>query len=254
MLFLSEKTEFNGWLDFDWFIEFDTFEFFIEAIESWNRKNPTNQQTWNAWPADIEAFSMIPKEISDSTNKGEEYEKSIKFDWLNFAKYILDSPSIQVKENTITVEGKYGTKFSFDISLEMSLWLPPGGVDEYGGSLNAIQNGARGKSDLGIHMKYLEASTSTWKIKVHTDDDGLGFQDFPEHVKGLELKQYEAYSTYIYPTKDTLLDNLKYLFELLIEDFHIWEILHEQELNRRKLDEEWNKKWPNGRPDDWMYL
>ena len=254
MLFLSEKTEFNGWLDFDWFIEFDTFEFFIEAIESWNRKNPTNQQTWNAWPADIEAFSMIPKEISDSTNKGEEYEKSIKFDWLNFAKYILDSPSIQVKENTITVEGKYGTKFSFDISLEMSLWLPPGGVDEYGGSLNAIQNGARGKSDLGIHMKYLEASTSTWKVKVHTDDDGLGFQDFPEHVKGLELKQYEAYSTYIYPTKDTLLDNLKYLFELLIEDFHIWEILHEQELNRRKLDEEWNKKWPNGRPDDWMYL
>ena len=254
MLFLSEKTEFNGWLDFDWFIEFDTFEFFIEAIESWNRKNPTNQQTWNAWPADIEAFSMIPKEISDSTNKGEEYEKSIKFDWLNFAKYILDSPSIQVRENTITVEGKYGTKFSFDISLEMSLWLPPGGVDEYGGSLNAIQNGARGKSDLGIHMKYLEASTSTWKVKVHTDDDGLGFQDFPEHVKGLELKQYEAYSTYIYPIKDTLLDNLKYLFELLIEDFHIWEILHEQELNRRKLDEEWNKKWPNGRPDDWMYL
>lgn len=254
MLFLSEKTEFNGWLDFDWFIEFDTFEFFIEAIESWNRKNPTNQQTWNAWPADIEAFSMIPKEISDSTNKGEEYEKSLKLDWLNFAKYILDSPSIQVKENTITVEGKYGTKFSFDISLEMSLWLPPGGVDEYGGSLNAIQNGARGKSDLGIHMKYLEASTSTWKIKVHTDDDGLGFQDFPEHVKGLELKQYEAYSTYIYPIKDTLLDNLKYLFELLIEDFHIWEILHEQELNRRKLDEEWNKKWPNGRPDDWMYL
>ena len=254
MLFLSEKTEFNGWLDFDWFIEFDTFEFFIEAIESWNRKNPTNQQTWNAWPTDIEAFSMIPKEISDSTNKGEEYEKSIKFDWLNFAKYILDSPSIQVKENTITVEGKYGTKFSFDISLEMSLWLPPGGVDEYGGSLNAIQNGARGKSDLGIHMKYLEAYTSTWKVKVHTDDDGLGFQDFPEHVKGLELKQYEAYSTYIYPIKDTLLDNLKYLFELLIEDFHIWEILHEQELNRRKLDEEWNKKWPNGRPDDWMYL
>ena len=254
MLFLSEKTEFNGWLDFDWFIEFDTFEFFIEAIESWNSKNPTNQQTWNAWPADIEAFSMIPKEISDSTNKGEEYEKSLKLDWLNFAKYILDSPSIQVKENTITVEGKYGTKFSFDISLEMSLWLPPGGVDEYGGSLNAIQNGARGKSDLGIHMKYLEASTSTWKIKVHTDDDGLGFQDFPEHVKGLELKQYEACSTYIYPIKDTLLDNLKYLFELLIEDFHIWEILHEQELNRRKLDEEWNKKWPNGRPDDWMYL
>ena len=96
MLFLSEKTEFNGWLDFDWFIEFDTFEFFIEAIESWNRKNPTNQQTWNAWPADIEAFSMIPKEISDSTNKGEEYEKSLKLDWLNFAKYILDSPSIQV--------------------------------------------------------------------------------------------------------------------------------------------------------------
>lgn len=254
MLFLSDKTDFNGWLDFDWFIEIDTFEFFIEAIDSWNRNNPNNEQRWEVWPEDIEAFSMIPKEITDSGLKNEEEIYAIKQEWLDFAKYISETPDIKIKENTITIEGKYGTKFSFDISLEQSLWLPPGGVNEYGSSLKEIQNGARGKSDLGIHMKYLEASTSTWKIKINTPDDGLGFQDFPEHVKGLELKQYEAYSTYIYPTKDTLLDNLKYLFELLIEDFHIWEILHEQEVNRRKLDEEWNKKWPNGRPDDWMYL
>ena len=55
----------------------------------------------------------------------------------------------------------------------------------------AIRNGARRKSNLGVHMEYLEASQATWKIDTGITDDGLGFCDFPEYVKGLELKQYE---------------------------------------------------------------
>ena len=251
---MSDKIDFKGWVDFDWFIELDSFEFFIRAIEAWNDKNPNIAETWKAWPEDIEAFSMIPKEITSEIENSSEDESSIKLEWMDFAKYICHSGYIKIDENTITIEGKYGNTFSFDISMELELWLPPGSLDEYGSSLKAIQDGARGKSNLGIHMKYLEASTATWKIKTHTEDDGLGFHDFPDHVKGLDLKQYEGYSTFIYPTKDTLVGNLKYLFDLLIEDYHIWEILHEQEVKRRKADEEWNKKWPNGRPDDWMYL
>jgi hypothetical protein len=42
--------------------------------------------------------------------------------------------------------------------------------------------------------------------------------------------------------------------KLLIEDEEIWNILHKQEIARRKYNEEFDKKWPNGRPDDWMYL
>ena len=73
-------------------------------------------------------------------------------------------------------------------------------------------------------------------------------------MKELNLKQYEAWSTFIYPNKETFPENLTYLIELLIEDYHIWEILHDQEVKRRKELAEWNEKWPNGRPDDWMYL
>ena len=55
-----------------------------------------------------------------------------------------------------------------------------------------------------------------------------------DHVKGLDLKQYEGYSTFIYPTKDTLVGNLKYLFDLLIEDYHIWKSCNETRGQEKK--------------------
>ena len=57
---MSDKIDFKGWVDFDWFIELDTFEFFIRAIEAWNDKNLNIAETWKHGQ-DIEAFSMIPR-------------------------------------------------------------------------------------------------------------------------------------------------------------------------------------------------
>ena len=81
---MSEKIDFKGWVDFDWFIELDSFEFFIRAIEAWNDKNPNIGETWKAWPEDIEAFSMIPKEITSAIENSSEDETSIKLEWMDF--------------------------------------------------------------------------------------------------------------------------------------------------------------------------
>ena len=88
------------------------------------------------------------------------------------------------REIRISLRKKNGSKFSFDASMEFSIWLPPNTLERYVTSLRAIRNGARRKSNLGVHMEYLEASQATWKIDTGITDDGLGFCDFPSHVKG----------------------------------------------------------------------
>ena len=110
------------------------------------------------------------------------------------------------------------------------------------------------KATLARHIQYLEAAQATWKISTNSTDDGLGFCDFPSHVEGIELKQYESWSTYIQGTEQYFPDSLLNMLKLCTEDYQIWIQLHEHEKDRRKFNEEWNEKWPNGRPDDWMYL
>jgi hypothetical protein len=103
-------------------------------------------------------------------------------------------------------------------------------------------------------MANLDASSASWKIETSSEDDGLGFQDFPAHMADLELKQYESYSTCIYPSSGIFIESLTLLLNLLFDDKEVWKLLHQQEFERRKSNEEFDKKWPNGRPDDWMYL
>ena len=73
-------------------------------------------------------------------------------------------------------------------------------------------------------------------------------------MSSLELKEYEAYSTHIFPSGDTFIESISLMINQLLEDEDIWDILHQQEVDRRKFNEEYDRKWPNGRPDDWMYL
>jgi hypothetical protein len=72
----------------------------------------------------------------------------------------------------------------------------------------------------------------------------------------VELKdcQYEGYYTFAYPTEDSFPISLIAFIEMLIEDEEFWRMIHSQSLERRKAQEEFDEKWPNGRPEDWMYL
>ena len=96
--------------------------------------------------------------------------------------------------------------------------------------------------DFERHIQYLEAAQATWKISTNSTDDGLGFCDFPEHIEGIELKQYESWSTYIQGTEQYFPDSLLNMLKLCMEDYQIWIQLHEHEKDRRKFNEEWNEK------------
>jgi hypothetical protein len=100
----------------------------------------------------------------------------------------------------------------------------------------------------------MEASIATWKFEIKGFEEELGFCDFPSHIEGLEVKQFEHWSTHLYAEQASFPNSLQALIQIMIEDESIWLKLHAQELARRVELEEWNRKWPNGRPDDWMYL
>lgn len=256
---MKNKRKFDGWNDIDWGIELETIQFELNAITSHNKNNPNVEGKWNVWPQEMEGIMLLPlgfkpSKWSKEAKISDDEISILKQKWLELAQFIDETESISIDENTFTVTGIHGSVFSFDVSTEFSIWLPPNSLENHVFGLRGIRDGGRGKGNLARHIQYLEAAQATWKISTNSTDDGLGFCDFPSHVEGIELKQYESWSTYIQGTQQYFPDSLLNMLKLCIEDYQIWIQLHEHEKDRRKFNEEWNEKWPNGRPDDWMYL
>ncbi|MDC0341440.1 hypothetical protein OAM96_05755, partial [Candidatus Poseidoniaceae archaeon] len=228
-----------------WELDLDSMEFILSVFTAYN-KHANVQSKWS-WPEDIE-------DISTSLKSDGELTPSLKEEWINFAQFISENESISIDENTFTVIGKHGSMFRFDASIEHSRWLPPNSLSSHATALGNIKRGARNKHILDNHIANLEASSASWKIETSSEDESLVFHDFPAHMTGLELKQYEGYSTCVFPSGDSFIESLSLLLKLLLEDEEIWNLLHQQEIDRREFNEEFNRKWPNGRPEDWMYL
>ena len=251
--------DFDGWKYIDWGIDLDTIEFDLMAIAAHNVNNPSVRDDWTEWPKEMEGIIHLPlgyiQSQSEKSNEHSSQEYSqLQSDWLDFAQFIWQNPNISLDCNTFTILGSHSSTFSFDINMELSVWLPPNTSSNQISALKAIRKGARNRSNLDNHIIYMEASIATWKFDILGLKEELGFCDFPSHIDGLELKQFESWSTYLHPEQETFPKSLKWLIELMIEDESIWHLLHHQELERRAYLEEWNRKWPNGRPDDWMYL
>ena len=242
-VFLTENNEYNPWEHMKWELDLDSIEFIISAFCEYNKQEKTE---WS-WPENFE-------EVSTSLKSDKNLTLGMKKDWLIIAKFICENESITISENTFTVIGKHGSMFRFDVSIEHSRWLPPNSLSSHATALGNIKRDARNKHILANHIANLEASAASWKIETSCEEEWLGFHDFPAHMTGLELKQYYGYSTCVFPSGDSFIESLSLLLKLLLEDEEIWNLLHQQEFDRRKFNEEFDRKWPNGRPEDWMYL
>ncbi len=242
-LYLTETSDYNPWEHMKWELDLNSFEFLASAFTKYNSESCSK---W-LWPEDIE-------EISPSLNYDGDLTSAQKEEWILFAKLICENNSISISENTFTIIGEHGSMFRFDASLEYSRWLPPNSLSSHSSALANIKSGARNKHILDNHVANLEASFASWNIETSCEDDGLGFQNFPAHMSGLKLKKFEAYSSCIFPSSDSFIGSLIQLTNLLIQDEEVWTMLHKQEIDRREFNDGFDKKWPNGRPDDWMYL
>ncbi len=256
---MNSEDEFDAWQFIDWDIDTDTLQFQLHAIEAWNQKNPDVKGHWDQWPDEMGELIVLPSGYIAPPWKtepilSEEEETSLKQDWLKVAQLVSENENIEIEENTFTVKGKHGSTFRFDVSMEFSRWLPPNSLDSHIQSLRNIRNGARNRGYLDNHIANLEASFDSWKIETTVEEADLVFHDFPPHMVELKDCQYEGYYTFADPTEDCFPISLIAFIEMLIEDEEIWRMIHSQSLERRKALDEFDKKWPNGRPEDWMYL
>ena len=251
--------EFDGWDEIDWDIDIDSARFQLHIIEAWNKNNPNVKDEWTQWPNELGKLKLIllplgyiPSSWDKKSELTEEESEQLKKDWLKLAQYISETDAIEIEENTFTVIGQHGSNFRFDISLEFHRWLPPNTLDMHYAALRNIRNGARNKHVLGNHIANLEACLATWEIETNSEKTGFGFSSFPEHMT--KYKDMEFQDAHINPQGETFPESLLLMIKLLVEDEEVWNIINQQELDRRKFAEEFEEKWPNGRPDDWMYL
>ena len=256
---MKNEEEFDGWEYIDWDIDTDTLQFQLHAIEAWNQKNPEVKSQWDQWPDEMGelivlplGYGLPPWQTEPILSESESAE--LKKGWLKLAQLVSENDSIIVNENTFTVKGKHGSIFRFDVSMEFSRWLPPDSLEVHIPALRNIRSGARNRHILDNHIANLEAAFDTWRIETTVGEGDFGYYDFPPHITELKDYQYEGCYTFVYPSEDTFPLSLFALIEMLIDDEEVWRIIHNQDLERKKAQEEFNEKWPGGRPDDWMYL
>ena len=89
-----------------------------------------------------------PSKWSKEAKISDEEISMLKQKWIELAQFIDETDSISIEENTFTVTGKHGSVFSFDISTEFSIWLPPNSLENHVFGLRGIRDGGRGKGNL----------------------------------------------------------------------------------------------------------
>ena len=75
----------------------------------------------------------------------------------------------------------------------------------------------------------------------NSENTGFGFSSFPEHMT--KYKDMEFQDAHINPQGDTFPESLLLMIKLLVEDEEVWNIIHQQELDRRTFAEEFEEKW-----------
>ncbi|MDE0954379.1 MAG: hypothetical protein OR994_06860 [Candidatus Poseidoniales archaeon] len=256
---MNANDDFDGWKFIDWDIDTDNLQFQLHALEAWNQKNPDVTGHWNQWPDEMDELIVlplgyIPLPWVTKPRLSEQESMTLKQDWLKLAQIVSENDSIKIEDNTFTVKGKHGSTFRFDVSIQYSVWLPPNRLETHVGALFDIKNGRRGHGELNGHIMRLQACVDMWRIETVAQEGEFGYHDYPPHMTELKEYQYEGYYTFAYATEGTFPISLIALFEMLIEDEEVWRTIHVQFLEREKAKQEFDEKWPNGRPEDWMYL
>ena len=167
------------------------------AIKSHNKDNPSVDDVWNEWPKDMNGImhlllGYIPSKWDKKSGAKLGIGSRIEKQWFEFAQFV-DYNNIQLKENTFTITGNHGTIFAFDANMgiflcgspqtpQLSIWMLSGPLERVLG-IEVIPDNHN--SEHGSINRNMETA-------INGLEEELGFGDFPSHVKGLELKQFES--------------------------------------------------------------
>jgi hypothetical protein len=230
--------------------DFNNIENLMTIFVAYNQKNIADGTVWDNWPDWELCLTEMMQELHfEHENDSEEVRQERK-DWLALMQFIHDSDVITLDGFTITVLGKYGSQFRFELCLEYEVCVLPGEMEA---KLQKLKD-AKGKRRLfrAFHQRTIKPDPS------QQIEHSLGeLWTCPEHVS-----EYGGKGTSF--TDDTLIidrdDNENFakatlsLIQKCIDDTQVWITAFEKDMQAIERAEWLEENWPGGIPDqDWEY-
>jgi|TARA_B100000809_G_C14957230_1_gene466044 hypothetical protein len=256
---VNSDGEFNAWHYIDWDIDAETLEFDLHIIAAWNKHNPEVEGNWTVWP-EIEELIRLPTGKRPLPWKPEhplsdEEVEVLKQHWLRVAQLIHEAETISIDEDTFTIQGNHGTKFSFAVCLDKKFWSPS--AEHMMQALDVIRRKAVAATRHLAHLwqtyadmhpiKDVLSILTMWHI---SHDAGDIIPSHMDEISGME----HGGDICIVPSHDVFPLALETLIRLLIDDDEVWRIARNSHLDELQQIEDFDEQWPGGRPEDWRYL
>jgi hypothetical protein len=236
-----EMIDHNGNLDLP--------EAIIEIFVAYNQHNIAEGKAWDNWPEWELVLTSMKVELSMEGPENDTpkivTERAL---WLRLIQFMHENDNIKIDGYTITIEGKHGHQFTFDMSIEHDAWVSPRCLAEHYNKMNAS-----------------DKARPPWRRNVleffsrYVIEHSLGeYWICPEHVSGYGGKQ-TAYTHdnqfCIDKSEDDIFPLAMFsLIQLCIDDTEIWKMFFEQDIKDIEHHEFMEREWPGGRPDqDWEY-
>jgi hypothetical protein len=226
--------------------ELNNIENFMTIFVAHNQKNIAEGKDWGTWPEWELCLTEIKHELHFEDDEGSEEIIQERKDWLALMQFIHDSDAITLNDYTISIKGKHGTQFRFELSLADEVWLIPGEIESH---LEDAKN--------LIGKKYLP-TIPLRSLMFKGIEHSLGqYWVCPEHVpkyggKGTSFTEETLHGD---RNKDVNFpaDTLS-LIKKCIDDTEIWTTEFEKDIKALERAEWMEENWPGGIPDqDWEY-
>ena len=240
----------NGYLNPEDMIDhngnLDKVQSFMEIFIAYNQHNIANEIAWDTWPSWELCLTSIDQDYAIiDTRIDTESDWVKRSQWLAVMQFLYESPHITWEGYTLSVQGRHGTTFSFDLSLDLNSFVHPGDMSEHDRLvLEGKHSPSWKKKNGGGRMVYAALETvkhslgSYWAIPDHVSDWGGKWSDHLAE-ETISFCQHGGFPI-----------NIMSVSALCIDDTRIWLQQVSKQIYAQVRAEWWEEHWPQGRPED----
>ena len=228
----------------------DTVSGLMSIFFAYNQKEADEGTMWSNWP-DWELCLTSMKDSLHFEDESDSAEiKAERSQWIGLFQLIRENDAISFDGYTITINGKHGNSFSFDLSIVNNSWTNTGAMTEYDKRYEEWKQNKQKKSWMTMRSDFYHRDVITHSLG--------SFWVCPKHVPkygGMQTSQtlddWYCFNTDVYQM--TLPEKLISVILLCIDDTEIWKIQFREDQRKREYVERMEKEWPGGRPEDYYY-
>ena len=221
----------------------------MEVFHAYNQQQQDEGKPWSKWPDWELCLTDMKHELHFDDEKDSESLHAQRKHWLAVMQFIYNHDRIEYHEYTITIQGRHGNTFSFDMFLAEECWTDPGAVEKH----LRLNKQARKAHD-GEAWKF---NTKIYFL-TNAIQHSLGeYWTCPKHVPkhGGKATNYTHESTFCFhgSAYESFPEALMILINLCIDDSEIWRIQYEEDRKNSGHVDWMEENWPGGRPEDFEY-